>query len=139
MSFIVIVERLDFKIVIYFFLYFQDESRKSIVEPWKEKDLLQKFLPQIKCPDDQAMAILNLVDLGYSASRLIEIITKFHLYREEKPDLELIAQEIKKISVFNENGFSTDEIFEGISSLDSWNFPQLIHTLTQTKGNLTQY
>ena len=85
------------------------------------------------------MAIANLVDLGFSASRLVEIIMKSQSYREWKPDFGLITQEIQKLSVFNENGFSTDEIFEGISSLDSWNFPQLIHTLTQTKGNLTQY
>ena len=95
-------------------------------------------MPQIKCPADQMMPIVNLVDLGFSASRLVEIIMKFHLYRKREPDFNLIAQEIQKLSVFNENGFSNSRIFEGINNLDNWNFPKLMHTLTQTKGNLTQ-
>ena len=120
---------------IQFLIFLIDETSKSIAEePWKEKTLLKKLMLQMGFKTEQVVAMEKLIDLGFKATCLAEIIVRYHLTTRSEPRLNIIAQEIKKLSFFHESGFSADQLWKVIDHLQEWSFPSLLHELIKKRG-----
>ena len=118
-----------------FRIFLIDETSRSIVEePWKEKTLLNKLMLQMGFETEQVVATEKLIDLGFKASCLAEIILRSHLTTRSEPRLNIIAEEIGKLSFFHESGFSADQLWKAIDHLQEWSFPSLLHEVIKKKG-----
>ena len=65
---------------------------------------------------------------------ILILLLDTNAWRRETLDLNIMAREILKLSVFHENGLYIERIFEAINRLHNWIFQSFLHGSTKTKG-----